>query len=55
MFIIEVTQVDDASELADYATYKSQIEERRKLQTEDNIIKAIKKLANVKDNTARYF
>ncbi len=55
MFIIEVTQVDDASELADYATYKNQIEERRRLQTEDNIIKAIKKLAKVKDNTARYF
>jgi len=55
MFIIEVTQIDDASELADYATYKNQIEERRRLQTEDNILKAIKKLAKVKDNSARYF
>lgn len=55
MFIIEVTQIDDASELADYATYKSQIEERRRLQTEDNILKAIRKLAKVKDNSARYF
>lgn len=55
MFIVEVTQVDDAAELADYTTYKNQIEERRKLQTEDNILKAIRKLARVKDNTARYF
>lgn len=55
MFIIEVTQTDEASELADYNTYKNQIEERRRLQTEDNILKAIRKLAKVKDNTARYF
>ncbi|MCS7018727.1 MAG: peptidylprolyl isomerase [Cytophagales bacterium] len=55
MFIIEVTQVDNASDLADYATYKKQLEERRRLQAEDHIVKAIKKLAKIKDNTARYF
>jgi peptidyl-prolyl cis-trans isomerase D len=55
VFILEVTNIDAASEVADYTSQKKALSDRRKAQIEEKVLKAMRKLANVKDNIAKYY
>lgn len=53
--ILDITNVDEAGEVADYKTYKDRVVERRVSQLESKILRAVKKLADVKDEIAKYY
>jgi peptidyl-prolyl cis-trans isomerase D len=55
VFILEVSSVDAASEVADYNSQKDALADRRKAQIEDKVLKAMRKLTNLKDNIAKYY
>ncbi|TAD97981.1 MAG: peptidylprolyl isomerase [Bacteroidetes bacterium] len=52
--MLEVISSEAAPEIADFATYKQKIAERRTAQTEYFLMEAIKKLANVKEDLLKY-
>jgi len=55
VFILELVNIDAASEVADYNSQKKMIAERRKAQIEEKVLKAMRKLADVKDNIAKFY
>jgi peptidyl-prolyl cis-trans isomerase D len=55
VFVVEVVDTDDASEIADYNSYKRQLAERRSFQIDDKILKAIKKVTKTKEQIAKYY
>lgn len=55
VLMLEVTNSDAAPEIADFATYKQKIAERRTAQTDYFLMEAIKKLANVKEDLLKFY
>ncbi len=53
--MMDITNVDEAGEVADYKTYKDRVVERRVSQLESKVLRAVKKLADVKDEIAKYY
>jgi peptidyl-prolyl cis-trans isomerase D len=52
---LEVTEVSEAAEIADYNSYKEQIVGRRTTQTLDRLYKAAKKITKTESDIAKYY
>ncbi|MCU0393508.1 MAG: SurA N-terminal domain-containing protein [Thermoflexibacter sp.] len=52
---LEVTEVSEATEVADYNSYKEQLVGRRTTQTLDKLYKALKKITKTESDLAKFF
>ncbi|TRX61329.1 foldase [Fulvivirga sp. M361] len=55
VLIVETITKTIAPEIADYATYKTQLEQNRKNQTSYNIGEAVKEFADIKDDRFKFY
>jgi len=53
--LLELQSIDQASEIADYSAYKEKLSAARNNLVDVKALKAIKKLANVKEELAKYY
>ncbi len=52
---LEVIEVSEAAEVADYNTYKEQLVGRRTSQTGEKLLKAVKKITKTESDLAKYY
>ena len=55
VLIIEMINKTDAPEIADYATYKTQVAQNFENQARYNIAEAVKKFADIKDERYKFY